>query len=204
MSVEKALKHLAKTDPMMKKIIAHAGEIRITPTDDYFKCLVYNIISQLVSSKAADTVIARLNAYVSDLVDPATLAQIDTETYRTFGIGPQKSAYIRGLAQSFIDEADQFEGLHLLPDREVVKRLSSLKGIGKWTAEMFLIFGLARLDVFAPDDLGLKNAMIRHFDIGPDPSKKELVAYAERWAPYRSVASILLWRSLGSEFPSFK
>lgn len=196
MSVQKALKHLAKKDPIMKKIIAQVGEIRIEPTDDYFKCLVYSIISQLVSSKAADTVIARLNAHVQNVVDPATLMLIDTQTYRTFGIGPQKSGYIRNLAQAFVEDGDSFAQLHRYEDREVVKRLTTIKGIGKWTAEMFLIFGLGRMDVFAPDDLGLRNAMIKNFDMGPDPSKKELIARAEHWAPYRSVASILLWRSL--------
>lgn len=196
MSVPKALKHLSKSDPMMKKFIAHAGEVRLDGTDDYFKCLVYNIISQLISSKAADTVIARLNAYCANLIDPATLVQIDTETYRTFGIGPQKSAYIRSLAQTFLDDPDTFAHLHKLEDREIVKRLSALKGIGKWTAEMFLIFGLGRADVFSPLDLGLRNAMIRHYNLDPDISNKDLANYAERWAPYRSVASLLLWRSL--------
>lgn len=196
MSVEKALKHLSKTDKTMKKIIAKVPPIQITPTDDYFKCLVWSIISQLVSSKAADTVSARLSAYCKDLIDPATLLQIDTETYRTFGIGPQKSGYIKSLAQAFVEHGEELGNLHLLDDREVVKRLTAIKGVGKWTAEMFLIFGLGRLDVFAPDDLGLRNAMVRHFDIGSDPSRKDLVVYAERWAPYRSVASILLWRSL--------
>jgi DNA-3-methyladenine glycosylase II len=195
MSVEKALKHLAKKDPMMKKIIARAGEIRIQPTDDYFKCLVWSIISQLVSSKAADTVSARLSTYCNHLIDPATLLKIDTETYRTFGIGPQKSGYIKSLAQSFVDHADELGQLHLLEDREVVKRLTAIKGVGKWTAEMFLIFGLGRLDVFAPDDLGLRNAMIKHYGL-EDPSRKDLIAHAEQWAPYRSVASLLLWRSL--------
>lgn len=196
MSVQKALQHLAKVDPTMKKIIPQVGEIRIAPTDDYFKCLVNSIISQLVSSKAADTVSARLSAYVSDLVDPAILLQIDTETYRTFGIGPQKSTYIRNLAQAFVDDAAAYASLHLLENDAVVKRLTAIRGVGKWTAEMFLIFGLGRMDVFAPDDLGLRNAMIRHFGIGDAPTKKQLVAFAERWAPYRSVASILLWRSL--------
>lgn len=180
---------------MMKKIIGRVGEIKIEPTDDYFKCLVWSIISQLVSAKAADTVSARLNAYCDNLIDPAALLQIDTETYRTFGIGPQKSGYIKSLAQAFLENEEEFGALHLLEDRQVVNRLTDIKGVGKWTAEMFLIFGLGRLDVFAPDDLGLRNAMIRHFGMA-DPSKKELVARAELWAPYRSVASLLLWRSL--------
>lgn len=196
MSVEKGLRHLSKTGPTMKKLVAHAGDIRIEATDDYFRCLVMSIVSQLISSKAADTVSARLCAYCNDLIDPATLLQIDTETYRTFGIGPQKSGYIKSLAEAFTTHADELALLHRLDDRAVVKRLTDIKGVGKWTAEMFLIFGLGRLDVFAPDDLGLRNAIIRHFDIGPDPARKELAAYAERWAPYRSLASIVLWRSL--------
>ncbi len=196
MSVQKALKHLAKVDPVMKKIIPHAGEIQLERTDDYFKCLVNSIISQLVSTKAADTVSARLEAYVGGLVDPATLVQIDTETYRTFGIGPQKSGYIRNVAQAFLDEEARYNALHELEDHEVIKSLTAIRGVGKWTAEMFLIFGLGRLDVFAPDDLILRQMTIKHFDIGENPTRRELVAYAERWAPYRSVASVLLWRSL--------
>ncbi len=196
MSVAKALKHLSKSDPVMKQIIGRAGEIRIEPTDDYFKCLVNSIISQLVSTKAADTVSARLEAYVSGLVDPQALVQIDTETYRSFGIGPQKSGYIRNVAQAFLEDAARYNALHELEDHEVVKSLTAIRGVGKWTAEMFLIFGLGRLDVFAPDDLILRQMTIKHFDVGENPTRRELVAFAERWAPYRSVASILLWRSL--------
>jgi DNA-3-methyladenine glycosylase II len=196
MSVEKGLRHLAKVDPVMRKLIPQIPSFEIVPTDDYFRCLVNSIISQLVSSKAADTVSARLHAHVSDLVDPATLLKIDTETYRSFGIGPQKSGYIRNVAQAFTDQAHLYEKLHELEDHEVVQRLTDIRGVGKWTAEMFLIFGLGRMDVFAPDDLGLKNAMIRHFGIGETPSRKDLVAFAERWSPYRSVASVVLWRSL--------
>jgi DNA-3-methyladenine glycosylase II len=196
--IQEALRHLAKKDKAMKKVIPHvAHQVRITPTEDYFGCLVNNIICQLISSKAADTVVARLDAYIGGRMEPAVLADIDTETYRTFGIGPQKSGYIRGLAETFMAEPERFKHLHKFEDKEIVKALSSLKGIGKWTAEMFLIFGLGRLDVFAPDDLGLRNAMIRLYpQLGEEPSKKELVAKAHDWAPYRSVASIVLWRSL--------
>ncbi len=196
MSVQKALKHLAKVDPVMKRIIPHAGEITLDQTDDYFKCLVNSIISQLVSTKAADTVSARLEAYVGGLVDPATLAQIDTETYRTFGIGPQKSGYIRNVAQAFLAEEARYNALHELEDHEVIKSLTAIKGVGKWTAEMFLIFGLGRLDVFAPDDLILRQMTIKHYELGENTTRRELVGHAEKWAPYRSVASILLWRSL--------
>lgn len=193
--MEEALRHLSSRDPVMKNLIAKVPPIVIEPTQDYFKCLVMSIISQVISSKAADTVTARLSAYCKDMINPPTLSEIDTETYRTFGIGPQKSGYIKALAQAFLDHEAELAQLHLLEDHGVVKRLTAIKGIGRWTAEMFLIFGLGRLDVFAPDDLGLRNAMIRHFGM-ENPSRRDLVEKAEAWAPYRSVASILLWRSL--------
>jgi DNA-3-methyladenine glycosylase II len=195
MRIEEALRQLSSKDPVMKDLIAKVTPIVIQPIEDYFKCLVMSIISQMISSKAADTVTARLSTYCNNVIDPTTLLVIDSETYRTFGIGPQKSGHIKALAQAFLDHEAELTQLHLLEDHEVVNRLTAIKGIGRWTAEMFLIFGLGRLDVFASDDLGLRNAMIRHFGM-VNPSRKDLAEKAEAWAPYRSVASLLLWRSL--------
>mgnify|MGYP003692204373 CR=1 FL=1 len=194
--VQKALRHLAKTDPMMKKIIGKAGVIKMEPTDDYFACIVNNIICQLISTKAADTISGRLIDYTLGEIKPAILVDISLAQYRIFGIGKQKAGYIIGLAAAFIENADDFATLHLQSDKEVIKSLTQIRGIGKWTAEMFLIFGLARMDVFSPDDLALRNAMIKYFGMPADSKRSAFTKNAEVWAPYRSVASILLWRSL--------
>lgn len=194
--VKQALRHLSKADPMMKKIIAKAGDIVLEPTDDYFACLVNSIISQLISTKAADTISGRLQHFTAGEIKPQILAEISLPQYREFGIGAQKAGYLINIANAFLEDAAHFEVLHQLSDKEVVQRLTAIKGVGKWTAEMFLIFGLARLDVFAPDDLALRNAMIRHFGMSTEAKRKDFVEFAEAWAPYRSVASVLLWRSL--------
>ena len=190
------MRHFSKTDPMMKKIILKVGEIDLRPTDDYFACLVNSIISQLISTKAADTISGRLLSFTGGEIKPDVLADISLPQYRLFGIGAQKAGYIIGLAEAFLADADAFHSLHQYDDKEVIQRLTQIKGIGKWTAEMFLIFGLARLDVFSPDDLALRNAMILYFDMPADAKRSEFTKAAELWAPYRSVASVLLWRSL--------
>lgn len=194
--VRKGLKYLTRQDPVMARLIPLAGEIVIRPAEDLFDCLVVNIISQLISTKASDTVEARLRHYTENQVRPEVLLRLTQEEFRSFGIGKQKYHYLIALAEEFQQNPHKFHGLRIAEDEEVIRTLTSLKGIGKWTAQMLLISGLGRLDVFAPDDLGLRNAMILHYDMPADAKRAEFSRRAEAWAPYRSLASIALWRSL--------
>lgn len=197
--VAKAIRQIGKQDPAMKPLLKHAGEIALEAKDDHFETLVLSVVSQLISTKAADTIVGRMRAFTGGPFLPEVLAKVDLPQYRLFGIGAQKAGYLINLAEAFLNEGHRFVGLEDLEDKEVVKRLTQIKGIGKWTAEMFLIFGLARMDVFAPDDLGLRNAMIRHLGMQAEAKPAEFVKRAEIWAPYRSLACLALWRSLSMD-----
>ena len=188
--------HFEAIDPVMARLMREVGELNFEPGGDLFEALVTSIISQVVSTAAADTVKRRLLAHTENLISPEVLHKIDQETFRSFGIGAQKYGYISNLAKEFLQRPDHFEGFSEMSDAEVLARLTSLKGIGKWTAQMVLIFNLGRLDIFAPDDLALRNATIQHYGLAEEISRKELEKHAEIWLPYRSIASVYLWNSI--------
>ena len=123
------------------------------------------------------------------------LVRISQEEFRSLGIGKQKFSYIQHLSEAFLNDPDRFLHLDKFEDAEVIRSLTGLKGIGKWTAQMFLMFALGRMDVFAPDDLVLFNASRKFYFPDQEPSKKEIAQHAENWAPWRSVASLYLWKA---------
>ncbi len=164
------------------------------PKSDYFASLSRSIIGQQVSVAAARTIAGRFEEQTS--YDPAKTVDLDAETIRTIGLSRQKASYIHDLAQHFVDNPNVYHHLDTLSDEEVIAELVAVKGIGTWTAQMFLIFTLERLDVFAPDDAGLQRAMLRLYNWEVLPHKKELITTAEKWQPYRTVACLHLWHSL--------
>lgn len=193
--IETGMAYLQHADPVMKKLILETGPVRIIPPEKKFPVLVSSVISQLISTKAANTVYSRLEHYTEGKIEPEVLLKISKEDFRSFGIGNQKYGYIRSISEVFAKDPDYLTKLNHAEDDEALKALISLKGIGKWTAQMFLIFGLGRLDIFAPDDLGLRYAMEELYEWEMPPTRKMLNTKAEIWAPYRSVASLYLWRS---------
>lgn len=192
-----ALTHLRDVDPVMGGIIERVGEVDFQPGGDLYEKLVGSVISQLISTAAADTVKKRLYARTDNTVTPHVLAQLSQEEFRAVGIGAQKYRHLSAMTQRFLEAPDDYAQVHTLDDGAVLRLLTDLPGIGKWTAQMVLIFCLGRQDVFAPDDFGLRNAMLRHYEWDGEPKRKDLERKAEVWAPYRSVASVYLWNSLG-------
>ena len=129
-------------------------------------------------------------------MEPARTTALTDEQVKTIGLSRQKAGYIRDLAQHFVDNPSIYNHLESLDDEAVITELTAVKGIGVWTAQMFLISTLGRLDVFAPDDVGLQRGMMRLYGWSELPPKKELETIAEKWQPYRTVASLHLWHSL--------
>src|SRR5262249_51818122 len=121
------------------------------------------------------------------------------EQLRALGLSRSKGSYIHDLAEHFVRDAAVFDHLDRLPDADVIAELTRVKGIGIWTAQMFLMFTLGRLDVFAPDDVGLQRAIVQLYDLPAVPPRAELEALADRWRPYRTVACWHLWQSLDNE-----
>ena len=193
-----AKQHLSLSCPVMASLIdAYPGEA-LSGRGDAFYTLLRSIVGQQISVKAADTVWARLESKVKPLSPEKVLRARET-TLRGVGLSSQKALYCKNLSRFFIGKIEEGSAeayWKALSDEEVVKQLTSVKGIGVWTAEMFLIFHLQRPDVYPLLDIGVVKAVEKHCSAGQKLTKAELLAFGERWRPYRSVATWYLWRSL--------
>lgn len=190
-------KRLTKLDPTLRKIIKANGHIDLRPERNYFEALSSSIVSQQISVKAAAKIFGRFRD-ATDL-DPVRVLELSETDIKTIGLSGQKSRYIHDLATHFVQDSAVFNHLGSLSDDEVIEELTRVKGIGVWTAQMFLIFTLHRPDIFAPDDRGLQLAIQTIYDLSEIPKRAELETFAEKWAPYRSVACLHLWHSLDNE-----
>lgn len=185
---------LIKADPFLGSLIEVQRLSVAEPRTDYFASLARSIISQQVSVAAAATIARRFAEQTN--MEAAHAAALTDEQVKLIGLSKQKASYIRDLARHFTENPAIYDHLETLSDDEVIAELTAVKGIGAWTAQMFLMFTLGRPDIFAPDDVGLQRAMIRLYNWDTLPSKKELIAAAEKWQPYRTVACLHLWHSL--------
>jgi len=159
--------------------------------------LCRSIVYQQLSGKAAGTIMMRfLGLYDSDTLTPEALLRTTDDTLRGIGLSRQKIAYLQDLATKVQDGALQLALLPMHSDAEVMHQLMGVKGIGRWTAEMFLIFALGRLDVFPVDDLGIRKAMQRAYGYKRLPAPLTMHRHARKWIPYRTIATWYLWRSL--------
>lgn len=193
-NAEEKLKNL---DPLLGEIIVAQQPIIREPQTDYFYFLVRAIVSQQVSVAAAKSIFNKLKT-ATDL-NCAFMASMPDQAYRECGISRQKAGYMRDLAQHFVDDPKVFNHLNKLSDEEVIKELTGVKGIGVWTAQIFLMAALVRLDIFAPDDIGLQRAIKKLYGWSEVTPKSELEQIAARWQPYRSVACWHLWESLSND-----
>ncbi len=196
MSHEKYIRHFSEVDPVISTMLSEYGKYEIPTRTDHFDALIRAIVGQQVSVRAADTVYARLVARYNGILDPSILRNESKEDLREVGISRQKSSYINDLSVQFMDRSEIFENLEDQSDQEIIAALTSIKGIGVWTAQMFLMFTLGRLDVFPVDDLAIRKAMARLYDLPQETKHAEYTNIAQAWAPYRSVACWYLWRSL--------
>jgi DNA-3-methyladenine glycosylase II len=196
----KARRHLMRRDPRLAAVIKAVGacELGNGPAMPPFVALSYAIASQQLSVKAADTIFKRFCAlFPPDCVpDPERLLLLDADEIRAVGYSRPKVTFLKDLAQRVVDRRLRLDELHQLSDEEVMEALTAVKGVGRWTAEVFLVFRLGRLDVFPADDLGLVRAVQQVYGLRKKPSRERLMQIAEPWRPYRSVAAWYLWRSL--------
>jgi DNA-3-methyladenine glycosylase II len=171
------------------------AEIQKPNPEAYLRELCESIVSQQLSVKAASTIWGRTHSVVSDWTNPNCILSVDDDTLRSIGLSYQKIGYVKNIALAVQENTLPMLNLDTLPDEGVIQTLTQVKGIGRWTAEMFLIFTLGRNDVFSPGDLGLRNAIDRLYGTHKI-SPGEAQALAEKWSPYRSIASRVLWKSL--------
>ena len=195
--MRKAIVHLKKADPVMRAIIERVGAYKIEHSEPSFGTLVRSIVNQQLSGKAAAVILGRLVAMLPEgKVTPDAILKLTPVRMRKAGLSKQKTAYIRDLARRTNKGHIKFETLQDLPDVEVIEHLTQVKGIGVWTAHMFLIFALRRPDILATGDLGVRVAILRAYQLEELPVPKQIEELAAAWRPYASVAMWYLWRSL--------
>jgi DNA-3-methyladenine glycosylase II len=197
--MKQAISHLTKADPVLAEIIGRVGEYRIQFRRPEFSTLVRSIVYQQLSGRVAGAIFGRLEAALNGAITPEGILKLRPERMRKLGLSAQKTAYIRDLARHTRKGLVVFEELSDLPDDEVIARLTQVKGIGVWTAHMFLIFALQRPNVLPTGDLGIRNAIRKAYGLDAAPHPKDVELIAARWHPYCSVASWYLWRSLENE-----
>lgn len=187
--------HLGKRDKVMKKIIAaYDGELMVTKGDAFYT-LARAIAGQQISVKAADNIWKRLEAALGKIT-PEKVAYAPSKILRPCGFSNSKVIYLHALANHFLENKKTVKHWPKMTEDKIIAELTSIKGIGRWTAEMFLIFHLGRPDVLPLGDLGLLKSIYRHYNKSEKMSLSEVRALGERWAPYRSVATWYLWRAL--------
>ena len=196
-----AAAHLTNADPILAEVIKRIGPPKIGRERDAWKALSSSVIGQQVSVHAARAIRGRFAAIIPerDFPLPTDVLSTPDEILRGAGLSGNKVLSIRDLASHFEAGKINSRKLAKIDDEEVIQALIPVRGIGRWTAEMFLMFSLGRPDVLAVDDLGLRNAIKKLFDLPEIPKPDAMREIAEKWRPYRSVASWYLWRSLDNE-----
>lgn len=195
--INRALRHLRAGDPVMCALIRQVGPFRLKPERDRFGILVRSIISQQISTQAAQSIRRRLNELVAPQRPSAkNLIGLNRRRLRSAGLSPQKATYLRELCERVRDGHLRLNTIGRLSDDHVITELMQVKGIGRWTAQMFLIFSLGRLDVFPHDDLGIRSAIRHLYGLSELPDRHQSHQIAEPWRPYATVASWYCWRSI--------
>lgn len=195
MKYPEAEAHLVNTDSVMGGLIElhypigpRSGRV------DYFSSLSRSIIGQQISVKAANSIYERFVELTN--LDPLKVIGLSSQQVKYIGLSSQKHRYLLDLVNHFLDNKNTLKHLEKLDDDQVIKELTKINGIGIWTAQMFLMFTLGRPDIFAPDDRGLQLAILKNYNLKISPKRNELINFAEKWQPFRTTASLYLWKSL--------
>jgi DNA-3-methyladenine glycosylase II len=191
-----AIEELGKLDPALGKLMDQCGPIEIPLQENYFTSIASAIVGQQLSNRVAGVLWTRLAELSGEAVSPTTMLSLEEEDLRRIGISYSKIKYLKALSTAVIENRLELNQLHLFDDDEIVRQLTSVKGIGPWTAEMFLIFSMGRLDVFSVGDAGLQRAVKWLYNREDVPGKEELLRISNQWKPYRTIAALYLWRAI--------
>ncbi|HTD22448.1 MAG TPA: DNA-3-methyladenine glycosylase [Terriglobales bacterium] len=197
--MRRALNHLKKSDPILCAIIDRVGPYRMQYRDPSFEALVRSIVFQQLHGNAARTIFDRLVAAAGGIITPESILKLTTAQMRRAGLSKQKLSYIRDLAKRTHSGEVDFAALPSLTDEEVITTLTKVKGIGEWTAHVFLIFALRRPNILPTGDFGVRTAIRKAYRKRKLPTPAAMEKLAKNWHPYCSVAAWYLWRSLDGE-----
>lgn len=192
-----ATSHLKKSDRVLRNVIDSVGPFTLKPAGGGYEIVVRSILSQQISTAAARTIRQRLEGLLpGGKIRPQNVAALSDDQLQSAGVSFQKRTYIRDLTDRTLDGRLNFRRIAGRPDEEAIAELVEVKGIGRWTAQMYLIFSLGRPNLFPVDDLGIRNAMTALYDLPEKTLKSDLEEIAEAWSPWKTIASWYLWRSL--------
>ena len=194
--MRKAVNHLKNCDPVLRAIIERVGPYRMEYSVPEFPSLAEAIVYQQLNGKAAVTIFKRFSDLAGNPLTPEGILKLTDEQLRSVGLSKQKSSYLKDLAAKTASGLLNFAALHELSDEEVIVHLTQVKGIGVWTAHMFLIFSLRRPNILPTGDYGVQVAVKKHYKKRKLPKPKDMEKIARAWEPYRSVACWYMWRSL--------
>jgi DNA-3-methyladenine glycosylase II len=200
--MKQAIQHLTASDPVLARIIAEVGAFNPRRAEPTFEALARSIVFQQLAGKAALAIWNRLAERTGAPVTPEAVLKLRMSTLRKIGLSQQKAGYLRDLAKRTVEGEIKFAALHALSDDEIIATLTRVKGIGVWTAHMFLMFALQRPNVLPVGDFGIRSAMKKHYRMRDLPSPKRMQKIARTWHPYCSVACWYLWRSLDVRPPA--
>jgi len=197
--MKKYIRHLKKNDPILAAIIERLGIIEISYREPTFESLVRSIVYQQLSGKVARVIYERLRVAAGGKIAPETILALTENEMRSCGLSRQKLSYIRDLAERTISGDVDFQQLPEMNDEDVIAHLTRVKGIGVWSAQMFLMFALKRENVMPTGDLGIRTAIKKAYRKRKLPMPKDILKLARNWEPYCSLACYYLWRSLDNE-----
>jgi DNA-3-methyladenine glycosylase II len=195
----KAITHLKRVDPVMADVIDRVGRCTLAPRAEWthFDALLRSIVFQQLSGKAAATIHGRVLQLIGDGEGAASrIVATSHDAFRAAGLSNAKASYVRNLAEHVLDGSLPVDSLHELGDDEIIASLTQVKGIGKWSAQMFLMFRLGRADVLPEADLGVQKGIQKAYRMRKLPTPAQVLRRGEKWAPYRTVASWYMWRIL--------
>ncbi|MBX4201792.1 DNA-3-methyladenine glycosylase [Candidatus Saccharibacteria bacterium] len=194
-----AEEHLSKHDDRLAPVIAASGPCRIKPHKDYYGELVGSVVGQQLSTKAAATIWKRvLDLFGGKMPAPEQLLKIHDQKLRDCGLSWAKVRYVKDLAEHILDKRLDLDHLSKMPNEQLIEQLTAVKGIGEWSAHMFMMFSLGRLDILPVGDLGIKKSIMKLYDLDkmPEPAQIITLANENNWHPYESVAAWYLWQNL--------
>ncbi len=190
------VKYLSKSDKVLARLMSRMKQEPLRLSRNYYHTLVLSIISQQIAWSAANAIMNKFKGiYNGKIPEPEIFLKTNPRKVRGAGVSPQKYSYIKDLCERINGGKLDLRSISYLSDEEAIRELDEVKGIGRWTAEMFLIFSLGRTDIMPADDLGFRKAVQRTYKLRSLPDRKTLERVSRSWRPYRSIATLYLWRS---------
>ena len=201
-SIKKSVRYLRQSDPELIPLLDAFTIQDLKPETNYFKSLTRSIVYQQLSGKVAKTIFDRFISLYNNksYPTPVDVMNIDHKKLRSVGLSNSKAQYIKNIAHEFLDNTDTYESLEKMDDQDIIDTLITIKGVGPWTAQMFLMFTLNRTDVFPVTDLGVQKGFQHYYKLSEVPTPGQMLKKSKQWVPYRTIVSLYFWRLLEGPF----